>query len=197
MVILTEITADILHKSTKNSVTELRKRGENVKKACTILLLAFCLAGCKPKEHANVASHIVTGITITCESCNDFTRRHYNTHEKMQKILLYLRSVGPGFTPDEDPEPLSGRVIYITLYRADGTTKVYRQKGDRYLQEGTNPWKTIRADWGASLYQIILENDSDPEPTKNAYRPLPGSWQYSRWVKEATGGSLNRNSTQP
>jgi hypothetical protein len=185
LVVLTEITADILHKSTKNSTIERRKRGDTVKKACAILLLAFCLAGCRPQTHTDVASHIVTEITITCQTCNDFTRRHYNTHEKMQKILLYLRSIGPGFTPDEDPEPLAGRVICITLYRADGTTKIYRQKDDLYLQEGVGPWRKIKPEWGASLYQIILENDSDPEIDRNGYHPLPGSWQYSQWVAAA------------
>lgn len=163
-----------------------------MKKVILWLLLPFMLTGCQPRVHTDVSSHIVTEMTITCETCSEFTRRYYNTHEKMQKILLYLRSVSPGFTPDEDPEPLAGRVICITLQRADGTTKIYKQKGDRYLQEGTNAWKKIKPEWGATLYQIILENESDPETGKNAYRPLPGSWQYSRWVEEATGKGLDR-----
>lgn len=158
-----------------------------MKKAFIFLLLYLCLTGCRPQKHTDVASHIVTEITITCETCNDFTRRYYNSHEKMQKVLLYLRAVSPGFTPDEDPEPIAGRVIYITLHKADGTTKIYRQKNDRYLQEGHHPWKKIKPEWGATLYQIIMENESDPETGKNAYHPLPGSWQYSRWVEEAAG----------
>lgn len=168
-----------------------------MKKVLILLLLSFCLTGCKPRVHTDVASHIVTEITITCETCNDFSQRYYNTHEKMQQILLYLRSVSPGFAPDEDPEPLAGRVICITLRRADGTTKIYRQKDDRYLQEGTSPWKKIKPEWGASLWQIIAQNESDPHPGRNAYHPLPGSWQYSRWVEEAAGNPLHKESTRP
>ena len=133
----------------------------NVKKMWVFLLLWGLLAGCHPKKDTDVTAYIVTEITITCETCDQFTRRYYNTHEKMQKILLYLRSVSPGFTPNEDPEPLAGRVIYMTLHLANGSTKIYRQKNDLYLQEGHNPWKQIKSEWGANLYHILLENESD------------------------------------
>lgn len=158
-----------------------------VKKVLLFIILVIFTAGCRPQPQTDVAAHIVTEITITCQNCNDFTRRYYNTHEKMQKILLYLRSVSPGFTPEEDPEPLAGRVICITLHRADGSTKIYRQKGDRYLQEGTKPWKKIKPEFGAGLWQILLENASDEESLRAGYRPLPGSWQYSLWVLEVCG----------
>ena len=157
-----------------------------LKKVVFALLLALALTGCYPQRTTDVASHIVTEITITCETCTDFTRRYYNTHEKMQKFLLYLRSVSPGFTPDEDPEPLAGRVICITLWKADGTTKIYRQKNDRYLQEGTGPWKKIRQEWGASLYQLLLENESDEELGRGIPSPPPGSWRYREFVRQAT-----------
>ena len=197
LAILTEFDPDILQVSTKNSVTTESERGGMMRKLLFFLLAVFFLTGCQPRVHTDVASHIVTEITITCQTCNDFDQRYYNTHKKMQPILLYLRSVSPGFTPDEDPEPLAGRVICITLYRADGTTRIYRQKGDLYLQEGKNSWKKIKPEWGATLYQIILENESDPQTGRNAYHPLPGSWQYSRWVEEVVGNHLCENSTRP
>ena len=165
----------------------------NLKKMLLFLLLVLFMAGCRPANPTDVASHIVTEIAVTCQSCNEYTRRYYNTHEKMQKILLYLRSVTPGFTPDEDPEPLAGRIVLITLHRADGTTKVYRQKGDRSLQEGNGPWKKIKPEWGASLWQLLQETESDPEEGRSTYRflpRLPGLWRYSRWVAEAAGRSL-------
>ena len=154
-----------------------------MKKWLVLLVLTIFLSGCRPQEQTDVAAHIVTQITITCQTCDQFTRRYYNTHQKMQAILLYLRSVGPGFAPEEDPEPLAGRVICITLYRADGTTRIYRQKNDRYLQEGNGPWKKIKPEWGATLYQLLLENESDPETGRDVYCPLPGSWQYSRIIQ--------------
>lgn len=168
-----------------------------LKKAMIVLYFALILGGCRPQAQTDVAAHVVKEITITCEGCTAFTRRYYNTHNKMQKILLYLRSVSPGTTPKEDPENLAGQVICITLRRADGSTKLYRQKNDRFLQEGTNPWRQIKPEWGVTLFQLILENESDPQVTPNAYHPLPGSWQYSRIVQKVTGTELKINSTRP
>lgn len=156
-----------------------------MKKAWLFLLLLFLLSGCGRRQDVHVTSHIVTEITVTCESCTHFTRRYYNTHEKMQQILLYLRAVSPGYPTREDPEPLAGRVICITLHRADGTRKVYRQKGSRFLQQGGQPWRQINREWGATLYRILLENESDPETGPEAYLPLPEARRYRRWIGAA------------
>ena len=42
-----------------------------------------------------------------------------------------------------------------------------------------------------TLYQLLLENESDPEPGREAYRPLPGSWLYSRFVQAAVEAKRN------
>jgi hypothetical protein len=162
LVILTETYPNIPQNSTKNKAINTQKGTAKVKKGILILLMCALLSGCRPQKQTDVASHIVTEITITWQADDQLTHRYYNTHKKMQQILLYLRSVSPGFTPDEDPETLGGQEVRITLRRADGSAKVYRQKNDRYLQEEANPWKQIKPEWGASLYQIVLENESDP-----------------------------------
>ena len=157
-----------------------------MKKVLLWCFLAGILAGCHPAKSTQVTSQIVTEIIVTCQTCNDFTRRYYNTPKKMQPVLLYLRSVSPGFTPEKDPEPLAGRVICITLRMADGSVKVYRQKDSRYLQEGKNPWKKIDPDWGATLYPLLLENPSDPEPRSCAYQlcpTFPRDWLYRKSIR--------------
>lgn len=149
-------------------------------------LLAGILAGCHPAKPAEITSQIVTEVIVTCQTCNDFTRRYYNTHKKMQPILLYLRSVSPGFTPEKDPEPLAGRVICITLRMADGSAKIYRQKDSHYLQEGKQPWKKIDPEWGATLYPLLLENQSDPESRSRTYQSsscFPGDWLYRKSIR--------------
>lgn len=168
-----------------------------LKKALCILLCFLLLGGCRPVEDGNVASHIVTEIIITCQSCTDFSRRYYNTHKKMQPILLYLRSVSPGFAPNTDPQTLSGREIQITLRKADGTTKLYRQKNDRYLQEGNGPWRQIKPEWGSTLYQLLLENESDPEPQRQLHLPLPGYWRYWQCLQQVTGAALCEKTPVP
>ena len=190
LVVLTEIEAYILSYDAKNSVRKQRSEVIFVKKAIIFLLLSLILVGCRPVEEENVSAHIVKEITITCENCTSFTRRYYNTNSKMQKILLYLRSVSPGTASKEDPEELAGQVICITLRRVDGSTKLYRQKNDRYLQVGNDPWRKINPEWGVSLFQLIMENESDPETEPAGYHPLPGSWQYNRLVRRVTGKAI-------
>ena len=180
----------IFHASTHKIGQQYEKEWVKLKRTLFFLLLAILLTGCHRNSHTDVASQIVTEITVTCETCTEFTRRYYNTHEKMQPILLYLRAVSPGFKPDTDPEHLSDRIICITLQKADGSTKVYRQKADRYLQQDHGDWRKINPEWGVTLYRILLENDSDPQKRDFLNHGLPGSWQYSRWIRQVTGNAI-------
>lgn len=180
----------IFHASTHKIGQQYEKEWVKLKRTLFFLLLAILLTGCYRNSHTDVASQIVTEITVTCETCTEFTRRYYNTHEKMQPILLYLRAVSPGFKPDTDPEHLSDRIICITLQKADGSTKVYRQKADRYLQQDHGDWRKINPEWGVTLYRILLENDSDPEKRDFLNHDLPGSWQYNRWIRQVTGNAI-------
>ena len=180
----------IFHDLTHKIGQQYEKEWVKLKRTLVFLLLAILLTGCHRNSHTDVASQIVTEITVTCETCTEFTRRYYNTHEKMQPILLYLRAVSPGFKPDTDPEHLSDRIICITLQKADGSTKVYRQKADRYLQQDHGDWRKINPEWGVTLYRILLENDSDPQKRDFLNHDLPGSWQYGRWIRQVTGNAI-------
>lgn len=171
---------------------QYEKEWVNLKRTLFFLIFTFLLTGCHRSSYTDVASQIVTEITVTCETCTDFTRRYYNTHEKMQPILLYLRAVSPGFRPDTDPEPISARLICITLQKADGSQKVYRQKADSYLQQDYGAWRKINPEWGVTLYRILIENESDPEKRAFLHHDLPGSWKYRRWIGQATGNALPR-----
>lgn len=138
------------------------------------LAAVFCLlCGCHPVTRQDIASRIVTQITVTCETCSDFTRRFYNTNEKMQLILLYIRCLKPRFAPQTDPEPLAGRTICITVTCADNTTRIYRQKDNLYFQEGTGPWQQVRPDQGSDLWRIVLFTPSDPEAHPRLSPDLP------------------------
>lgn len=129
------------------------------------------LSGCsRIPQTNNIQSEMVTEITITCETCNDFTRRYYNTGKKMQPILLFIRKIGHTFSADTDPELLDGNTISIVMTCADQTRKVYRIKDNRYFQAGSSPWQQIDPEKAGSLWKIILATPSDPE--KN---PMTGS----------------------
>jgi hypothetical protein len=123
---------------------------------------------------------IVESIVITAEETDQFTRRFYNVDEKMQLILLYLRSLGPKFQAKEDPHSQVGPMICITMYYSDGSQRIFRQKGQQYFQEGTGLWQTIDPEKGAALWRIVLHTPSDPEPDPLRHTALPridGNWQ--------------------
>ena len=143
------------------------------------MALSVLLCGCRPSANPNISARLVTEMVITEESTLHFTRRYYNANEKMQLILLYIRSLGPKFKPKEDPEQLQGQTICIHMRYADGSSKRYRQKDNLYFQEGDQPWERIDPEKGAALWRILLHTPSDPEPEMPRHIFLPritGPW---------------------
>lgn len=146
-----------------------------------LMLILLCVfSGCQPQRQMAINGKLVTQIVVTSEDHAQFTRRFYNTNEKMQLILLYIRSLGPRFTPEEDPESLPGRIICITMRCADGSQKIYRQKDTLYFQEGNSPWMQMDPERGSQLHRILVHTPSDPEPEPLEHMCLPriaGPWQ--------------------
>ncbi len=128
---------------------------------CGIMALILALSGCSRQVPQNsVAAHVVRSIHIQWEE--EPAGRFYNTDAKMEKILLYIRRLKPLSSADTDPEALEGPTVRITLVCADNSTKVYRQKQDRFFQSGSGPWQQMREDKGALLWQILADTPSDP-----------------------------------
>ncbi len=145
-----------------------------MKKRIFCLLLCFLLTGCSHQpERRGIASQIVKEITVSCQNGSRTVCRYYNTDEKMQRLLLYIRQLSPLFAADSDPEQLSGRTICITMTCSDGSRHIYRQKGDRYFQKGTGPWQKIGPGNTGRLWRIVLQTASDPRPPRLTDSPLP------------------------
>lgn len=146
-----------------------------MKKAFLITLTAvfLLLSGCQPNMQSNVQSHVVTEITVTCESCDGFIRRYYNTAEKMQPILLYIRKIGRTFSVNTDPELVSKTTICIIMTCSDQTQKIYRLKDDCYFQEGSSPWQQYNPEKAGDLWNFILNTPSDPDEQHRTGNPLP------------------------
>lgn len=136
-----------------------------------VLLFVLAALGCTPREEP-VPPKIVTQIVVTCEGYHTAQRRFYNTDTKMRLILYHLRSIGIRDTPKEDPEPMNDKTIRITLTYADGSTKIYCHKGDRYFREDEGPWSEISPEKVAGLYQLIMMMPSDSEKS-HLHRPHP------------------------
>ncbi len=126
------------------------------------LALALLLGSCRRTDHA-VKHNVVTQITITCQTEEGLLQRHYTSQDKMRSVLLYIRSIRSPFSAAEAPGEGSGAQVSITTVSADKTTKVYRQQGQHYFQEGDGNWKTIDPEKGANLWRIIKLLPSDEE----------------------------------
>ena len=110
---------------------------------------------------AQVPVRVVTQINITYENGAIRTQRHYEDAEKMTQVLNYLRLIDPYGRPAVDPEIVGGSQFYIELAYSDGTSKVYRQKADRYMQIDGGDWKTIDPARAEELSLILGQMESD------------------------------------
>ncbi len=132
---------------------------------CIILLFvtALPLFGCSfhpvaPSEHG---IRVITAITVTYENGPLKTRRHYNTDEKMQPILHYLRRIDPYGKPEVNPETLPGSDFHIELSYSDGSRQLYRQKSDRFMLDADGVWKRIDPGKASKLSEILGKLESD------------------------------------
>ena len=80
-----------------------------------------------------------------------------------QQILNYLRLIDPYGHPDEDPETSGGSSYHIILSYSDGCEKVYQQKSDRFLKEGSGPWKKIDPTEAEELGRLMGRMESDAQ----------------------------------
>lgn len=138
--------------------------------------VVLLLCGCRKEEI--VPHRVVTRIDVTCQAFDTYIHRSYTDSEKMQMILFHIRSIGQKHTPDVDPEALDSPTICITLRFSDGSTKIYRQKDNRFWQEDTQPWKKIGPENASGLWQTILTTPGDAEPDRAAAIPPPGISNY-------------------
>ena len=126
-----------------------------------ILLLSFILlfAGCSRQEDANQrpAPRIVTQIEISRSADGGESVYNYTDSEKIRAILLYLRLLTPQGKPDIDPERAQGPHYEITLYYGHNASKIYRQRGNKYLSIDAKPWDMVEPDQGKYI-EAILEN---------------------------------------
>ena len=126
-----------------------------------ILSFFFLLSGCTREESA-ASFPLVTEISVHYENGTIQGQLSYNDDEKMQLILTYLRLLKPYGQPPEDPETAEGTLFEISLHYADGGSTVYRQKADRYLKSGEEPWLCIPPQKATELSVLLgyLEEDA-------------------------------------
>ena len=130
--------------------------------AVCILLLTGCRSSASQQIPVPVC-RVVTQVTVTYENGPIQASRCYTSGEKMQQILNYLRLIDPYGHPDEDPETSGGSSYHIILSYSDGCEKVYKQKSDRFLKEGSGPWKKIDPTEAEELGRLMGRMESDAQ----------------------------------
>ena len=120
----------------------------------TLLVVIMCLiSGCSRAEAP--VSRVVTKIDVVCTQSNTQVIRTYKHPKKMEALLYYLRTLRYCGKADTDPEQIRGDAYHIVLTYSDGTSRVYRQRANRYLSRDARPWEQIDPRQGRSLPLLL------------------------------------------
>lgn len=127
------------------------------------LIFAFfvCLVLCLNLFRAKAVTGFVTHADVTWQTESHRHHRHYRSPEKIQKLMLYLRTLRPKGNADVDPETLGGNTCKIVLYYQNGQRQIYYQQADRYLSVDSRPWERIPQIQAEKLYPLLEEMPSD------------------------------------
>lgn len=123
-------------------------------KMLIITAAALFLWGCSPQEAAQ-PPHV--GVQILVQDEKNHPLRQYTQPEKLQKVLLKLRTLGYTGLPETDPEGLAGEALTLQVRLADGSDAVYQLRQGLYFHRDDRPWKKIDPERAAEL-ESLLEN---------------------------------------
>ena len=128
-----------------------------------LVSMAFALCGCDlhPQAPSDHGARVITAVTVIYKNGQLQTQRYYNTDQKMQQIMNYLRRIDPYGKPEEDPETASGSDFHIELSYSDGSRQHYRQKSDRFMQGADGIWRCIDSGKATRLSEILGRLPSD------------------------------------
>ena len=126
---------------------------------CVLCFVLLFLPGCMKKKTA--LCRVVTQVDITGKEKDVQIHRHYTDTQKMQWVLIYLRTLKPGIKPQFPPEDALAETYEISLKFSDGSEKIYRQADHRFLSQDFHPWQSIEAGRAAGLYTLMRKLPSD------------------------------------
>ena len=139
------------------------------RKIFPLFLLCCCLVflpGCKGASSPNALCRVVTQVDITGREKDVSIHRRYTDTQKMQWVLIYLRTLKPGIKPQFPPEDALGETYEISLKFSDGSEKIYRQADHRFLSQDFHPWQSIAPGRAAGLYALMRAFPSDENLTE-------------------------------
>ena len=133
-------------------------------KVIPILFMCFSLIflpGCKDASSKKALCRVVTQVDITGREKDVEIHRRYTDTQKMQWVLIYLRTLNPGIKPQSPPETALAETYEISLKFSDGSEKIYRQADHRFLSQDFHPWQSIEPGRASGLYTLMRKLPSD------------------------------------
>lgn len=120
------------------------------------------LPGCSKKAaQAKPLCRVVTAAEIIGQEKGVQIHRKYTDTQKIQWVLLYLRTIEPDIRPTVPPEnPASRYEICLTF--SSGERKIFRQAAHRFFCAQPRSWHAIDPAQAAGLYALLRQVPGDP-----------------------------------
>lgn len=150
------------------SYKQKAKGGKTMKprRICAVFLcfsLFFITACSKNSAPKTPLCRVVTQVDIQGQEKDVQIRRHYTDNEKIQWVLIYLRTLNLSVKPQSPAENHTGSNYEISLKFSDGNQKIFHQTAHRYYRQQSRPWHGIDPAQAAGLYKLLSALPSDPD----------------------------------
>ena len=125
-----------------------------------LLMLSGCSRDVRP-DPSKPAMRFVSQIDVTYRNEKWAFRWIYTDQNKMEAVLLYLRTLTPLGQVAIDPQRVEREHYEIVLHYSDGGTMVYYQHADRYLSKGYTPFEQVDPKQARKLPLLLEQMPSD------------------------------------
>jgi len=134
--------------------------GKFWKRSCVLFVCMLMMCGCG-KNDTKPVYEVVTSVDILTARDGQLLRRHYVTPEKIQPVLLYLRTLKHTTLSEPITEPEGEDVFLIAVGLSSGAVRYYRQAKHRYFSFDNGSWGAIDPGAAAGLYAILQKFPDD------------------------------------
>lgn len=125
----------------------------------------FFIAACRNNSDQKAPlCRVVTQVDIHGQEKDVQIHRHYTDNQKIQWVLIYLRTLNVSVKPQAPGENQTNSHYEISLTFSDGNHKVFHQTAHRFYRQQQRPWHAIDPAQAAGLYKLLRALPSDTDP---------------------------------
>lgn len=119
------------------------------------ILLGSLLCGCGRDATTVPVCRVVTQIRVTAAGEGAYLQRTVTQAAELSTVLNYLRQLEPRVRVSIQPDSFRATAYTIDVTYSDGSSRVYRQIHDEYLQTDSGPWRKIDPRQGKILPALV------------------------------------------